>query len=99
MVGRSTGTTVINAASEWGLGSKVKFPNGTLVGKGSYETSFTADHPYVDPVFQTNVEKGKPQLYIWNLRFVDCKTGADLLEGQMNSAFDGDMMKAQLVTP
>lgn len=99
VVGQSTGTTVINAASEWNLGSKVKFPNGTLVGKGSYETSFTADYPYVYPVFQTNVEKGKPQLYIWNLRFVDCKTGANLLEGQMNSSFDGDMMKAQLVTP
>lgn len=99
VVGESTGTTVINAASEWDLGSKVKFPNGNLVGRGSYETTFTADCAFVYPVFQTNVEKGKPRLYIWNLRFVDDKTGVNLLDGQTNSGFDGDMMKAQLVTP
>ena len=98
VIGESTGTSVINAACEWGLGSAVRFPNSSLTGKGTYETVFTADHTSIYPVFQTSVHKGKPQLYIWNLRVEETDTRRDMLDGLSAADLDGDMAKNKLVT-
>ena len=98
VVGNSTGTTVVNAAKEWGMGSKVEFTNNKLTGKGTYTVTFTADYPKIYPVFQTHIPYGAPELYVWNMKLV--KAGEDTnLFGEMTvKSFTGELAKAGLVS-
>lgn len=98
VVGASEGTTVVNAANEWGMGSNVAFPDNRLAGKGSYSTTFTADYPNLFPVFQSHIPNGAPQLYIWNLKLVKTGTEENLLKDLKTEQFAGDMKDAGLLS-
>lgn len=97
VVGKSTGTTVVNAANEWGMGSKVKFDSTPLVGKGKYKVSFKADKNEIMPVFQTNTPQGKPKLYIWNVKLVQKGSKKNIMKKEMSSKFQGIMTERGLV--
>ena len=98
VIGKSTGTKVINAAKEWGLGSAVAFDNNSLTGKGEYKTTFTADMGQVIPVFETHTPYGAPQLYVWDIQLVKEGTEENLLAGETSDKFKGDLTDAKLVT-
>lgn len=98
VIGDSMQTTVVNAANEWGLGSKVKFENNFLSGKGTYSTTFTADYPELLPVFQSCIASGAPKLYIWNIKLQEDKSNVNLLKNTPSSVFQGDMVKEGLVS-
>ncbi len=98
VTGVSTGTTVVNAAKEWGIGSNVSFENNQLKGKGTYAATFTADGYDLIPVFQSHIPYGAPQLYIWNLKLVKTGTEENLLKDFKTEQFVGDMKDAGLVS-
>ena len=97
VIGKSTGTTVVNAANEWGLGSNVIFSDNQLTGKGTYTTTFTADSEEVLPVLQSHLPLGKPQLYIWKMKIVKIGTDENLLKNLKEESFFGDMRDAGLI--
>ena len=96
--GTSTGTTVINAAQAWGLGSNVQFTNNNLTGKGTYTITFTADYAQVLPTFQTHTPYGQPELYVWNVKLVKDGTETNLLADKTADDFIGVMKNKGLVT-
>ncbi len=98
VLGETTGTTVINAAKEWAGSSNVAFDSTPLSGKGSYRVTFTADSTSVIPVFQSNVHRGKPMLYVWDLSLVKEGTEENLLERAALSDFQGDLIENDLVS-
>ena len=99
VIGESTGTRVINAAKDWGMGSTVAFDNTPLQGKGTYTTTFTADgYPSIYPVFQTYVPSGTPQLYVWDMKLVEEESGEEFLAKLYSRIFQGDLLEAGLVS-
>lgn len=98
VVGESTKTSVINAAQAWGMGSNVEFPDGKLQGKGHYSVSFTADWPYLYPVFQSHIPMGAPKLYIWNLQLFKEGDERNMI-GYVNlNHFKGDLAMQGLIS-
>lgn len=95
--GVSTGTTVINAVKEWGIGSNVDLTEN-LSGKGTYTRTFTADHGNLMPVFQTHTPQGTPKLYVWDIKLVEMNTETNLFDGISAGSFEDDMPNAGLVT-
>lgn len=98
VVGNSTGTTVVNAAKEWGMGSNVEFTNNKLTGKGTYTVTFTADYPKIYPVFQTHTPFGTPELYVWNMKLVKSGDSTNLFGEMTAKSFTGELAKAGLVS-
>lgn len=97
VIGETSGTTCVNAASEWKMGSKVVFDKNPLQGKGKYSVTFKADYPQILPVIQSHLPNGKPKVYIWGMKLKEVGTKKNLLKNVMSSAFQGDMAKAKLV--
>ena len=97
VVGETTGTAILNGEQAWSGNSKVNLTQ-KLSGNGHYSNTFTADYASVLPVLQSNLDKGKPQVYIWNLRFTDLETNTEMLAGMALSDLSGDMVKSSLVT-
>ena len=98
VIGKSTGTKVVNAAQAWGLGSNVVFENNVLTGKGEYTTTFTADFGQVIPVFQTHTPYGTPELYVWDIQLVKDGTTQNMLADAPSAKLKGDLVDAGLVT-
>ena len=96
--GDTSGTSVINAAKDWGMGSNVAFTNNRLNGKSTYTVTFTADYPHVYPVFQTHTPYGAPKLYVWNMKLVKSGSGTNLLDAVPTSQFKGQLVNSKLVT-
>ena len=97
MVGETTGTAILNGEQAWSGNSKVNLTQ-KLSGNGHYSNTFTADYASVLLVLQSNLLKGKPQVYIWNLRFTDLETNTVMLAGKVLSDLSGDLIKSGLVT-
>ena len=49
-------------------------------------------------MFQSNVYKGKPQLYISDLTLTEDGSGGNLLNGLSDESFQGDLVQNKLVT-
>ena len=96
--GATTGTSVINAKQAWGLGSTVEFTNNKLTGKGAYTITFTADSTEVIPVFQTNVSKGTPELFVWDMKLVQTGSETNLMADKTLDDFRGVMKNDSLIT-
>ena len=96
--GESIGTSVINAAQAWGMGSNAAFDSSPLQGKGCYSVSFTADYPQVYPVFECHIPYGAPKLYVWNMKLVKTGSSSNLLENIAAGKLQGVMVQESLVT-
>lgn len=97
-IGESTGTTIINAENVWNGKSNVRFDEKALTNQGVYSTDFVADTKTIIPVFQSNIYRGKPILYVWDLRLVKKGTNINLLKNINLSKFGGPLINNDLVS-
>lgn len=98
VMGETTGTTVINAAKEWGLGSEVSFNSEPITGKGIYSVTFTADTNNILPVFQTHIPYGRPKLYVWDISMKEKGNETNRISKKKVSEFSGTLKDDNLVS-
>ena len=96
VIGATTGTTIINAAKDWGMGSNVDFKQ-KLTGRGTYTITFIADYAKVYPVFQTHVPFGAPELYVWDMKLVKTGSKTNLLAEKTVDNFAGTLKDSNLI--